>query len=165
MRLHKFLIKDHDLSIDALKIPRKGLDHLLSQVGQGRIAQHLINKVRQMHQAFRRDEAEFRRKAAYGIGELGATADELIAQPHEHLRRLFFGALDRNEAHGRAAHRFANRLGVDGIRFAALHIGRHVLRRHENDIMAEGRKLTRPMMRTATGFKSDPRRRHPGKEG
>ena len=55
-------------------------------------------------------------------------------------RRLLIGCLVRHEAHGRPAHRLAQRLGVGRVVLAALDIGLHELRGDELDLVTRGRK-------------------------
>jgi hypothetical protein len=49
----------------------------------------------------------------------------------QHQRRLLLRALDRNEAHSGARHRFAAGIGVGRVVLAALDIGLGVSRRYE----------------------------------
>jgi hypothetical protein len=42
-----------------------------------------------------------------------------------------------NNAHRGAPHRLADRLSVDRVGLASLHVGLHVARRHQLDVMAE----------------------------
>jgi hypothetical protein len=62
----------------------------------------------------------------------------------EHERGLLLRVLDGNKAHGRAGHRFTDAFSIKCITFAAFDIEFHIGRRHEPDLVTEGRQLTRP---------------------
>ena len=62
------------------------------------------------------------------------------------------------------ADRLADRLGIGHIVLVALHIGFHVVGRHEAHLMAKRGQLASPMVRRRAGFEADQARRNPGKE-
>ena len=70
----------------------------------------------------------------------------------QHGERLALNALHRHETHRGPARRLADRLGVDGVIFSALHAGLGVSRGHKPRLMAELCDLPRPIMRRAAGF-------------
>ena len=94
-----------------------------------------------------------------GIDQLGALAHQQIAHSMLHQPALLLGRLDRDEPHGRAPDRFADRLGVGGIVLVALDVGLYILRRHQPNLMPELRQLTRPIMCRGAGFHADKARR------
>jgi hypothetical protein len=57
--------------------------------------------------------------------------------------------------HFGAAHRLADRRRVDLVVLVALAIALHVLRRDQHHLVAQFAQLTRPVMRSATGFQAD----------
>src|SRR5450756_1108412 len=89
------------------------------------------------------------------IDQLGALAHQQIAYSMLHQPALLLGRLDRDEPHGWAPDRLTDRLGVGGIVLVALDVSLHVLRRHQTNLMAELRQLTRPIVRRGAGFHAD----------
>ena len=81
--------------------------------------------------------------------------DQQFARLVQHQRRLLLRALDRNEAHSGARHRFAAGIGVDRVVLAALDIGLGVSRRHQQHFVTHGLEFTRPIMRRAAGLHTD----------
>jgi hypothetical protein len=77
---------------------------------------------------------------------------------------LLLGRLDRHKPHGRAAHRFADRFGVDRIVLAALDVWLDVLRRQQNHLMPQAAQPPRPVVRGAARLEPDARRRQLGED-
>ena len=81
---------------------------------------------------------------------------ELIGVP---TGLVIFGSLNPHETHGRTPHRLTACLRVGGIVLIALDVGLHIRCRHQADLVAQLRQLTRPMVRRGTGFHADEARR------
>jgi hypothetical protein len=81
------------------------------------------------------------------VCHLGQLAHQKVAGPVQHQDRLLLFGLHRHEAHARPRHCLADRPCVRSIGLAALDVGLHVRRRHEANILAELRQLSRPVMR------------------
>src|ERR1022692_4543376 len=90
-----------------------------------------------------------------GIDQLGPLPHQQIAYSMLHQPALLLDRLDRDEPHGWAPDRFADRLGVGGIVLVALDVGLHILRRHQTNLVAELRQFTRPIMCRGAGFHAD----------
>src|SRR5262249_48937567 len=73
------------------------------------------------------------------------------------------GALGRHELHGRALHRFSNRLGVAIVVLFTLAIRAYVFRRHQSGIVAKRLKLATEMMRSSARLHADEARWQVGK--
>ena len=93
------------------------------------------------------------------VRQLRAIADQPIADPNQHQRRLLLRRLHRNEPHRRPAHRLAERFGVGRIVLAALDVGLGQLRRDQLHLMPKRLQQPRPMVRAAAGLDRDHRRR------
>jgi len=77
----------------------------------------------------------------------------------QHQSALLFGRFDLHKTHSRTSHSLADRLGVGGIILVALDVGLHILRRHQTNLVAELRELTRPVMGRSAGLQADKARR------
>ena len=66
------------------------------------------------------------------------------------------GVLTRHKAHRRPAHRLADRRRVRRIGLVALHIGLHVPRWHQPNVVTELPELARPVMRPRARFHAQP---------
>src|SRR6478736_5485924 len=77
----------------------------------------------------------------------------------QHQLALLLGRLNPYKTHGRASHRLTDCLRVGGIVLIALDVGLHILRRHQADLVAQLRQLTRPIVRRGTGLHADDARR------
>jgi hypothetical protein len=97
------------------------------------------------------------RVAADGIGELGALADQPIAQAHQHQGRLLLRGLDRYEAHGWPAHRLTQRLGVGGIVLATFNVRLDELGWEHSHLVTQRLQQARPVVRPAAGLDPDHR--------
>jgi hypothetical protein len=87
--------------------------------------------------------------AADRIDQHRALLDQQIAYPEHRQRRLLLDRFDRHKPHGRPAHRFANRLGIDRVVLAALDVGFDVLRRHQQHLVPQAAQQPRPVVRGA----------------
>ena len=96
--------------------------------------------------------------AAQCVGEHRALPDQQVPRTVKHEDRLLFGALHRNEAHGRPRDRLADRLRIGGIVLPAFDVGLHVGWRHELHFMTKPSQLPSPMMSRSTGL-------HPNETG
>jgi len=89
---------------------------------------------------------------AQSVDALGAlTHQEIAGSEHDAVRLLLFG-LDRNEAHARPLGGFTDRLCIGGIVLLPLDERLDVGRRDQAHVMAHLSDLTRPVVRTGTGF-------------
>src|SRR5262252_2706616 len=105
-----------------------------------------------MGNALRKDIAVFHQVPAKSVDTLGALPHQEIAgSEHDAVRLLLFG-LDRNEAHARPLGRFTDGLRIGGIVFLPLDERPDVGRRNQAHMMAQLSDLTRPVVRTGTGF-------------
>ncbi len=102
--------------------------------------------------------------AAQGIGQHGALSNQQLSPAVHQQRRLLLGRLHRHEAHRWPLDGFANRLGIGRVILVALHVGLHILRRHETNLMAKRPQLARPVMRRRAGLHADQTSWHAGKE-
>ena len=100
-------------------------------------------------------DAELGHVGAQGVADLGALPRQDLAHPVQHHGRLLVRRLRANEPHRRPGHRFADRLGIGRIVLAALHIGLHVLRRHQLDLVPQRGQLTRPVVGRGARFHTD----------
>src|SRR6476660_3619264 len=85
--------------------------------------------------------------------------------PVLHRSPLLLGRLERHKAHRRTAHRLADRRRVRRIGLVALHIGLHVPRWHQPNVVAELPELARPVMRPRARFHPDQAWRQLGEGG
>src|SRR5690242_5661912 len=105
-----------------------------------------------MGNALRENVAVFHQVPAKNVDALGALPhQEISGAKHDAVRLLLFG-LDRNEAHARPLGRFTDRLCISGIVLLPLDERLDVGRRDQAHLMAQLSDLTRPVVRTGTGF-------------
>ncbi len=107
------------------------------------------------------NEPKLGRIAADPVDQLGALADQPIAHPHQHEGRLLLWGLNRHEAHGRPAHRLADRLGIGGIVLATLDIWLGQLRRDQLHLVPQRLQQAR----ATAGFESNHSGRKLAEEG
>src|SRR5690606_9165658 len=74
-------------------------------------------------------------------------------------RRLLIGGFDGDEAHGFARHGLADRLGVGGVRLAALYERLDIGWRDQTHLVTKRGDLASPIVRTAAGLKANQTRR------
>ena len=65
------------------------------------------------------------------VGQQAPVAHQQQAGPMQHHHALLLRGLHGNKAHGRPAHRLADRLGIGGVVLLPLDVGLHVGRRHQ----------------------------------
>ena len=100
-----------------------------------------------MNRTFRRDHPELRKMTPERVDRLRALADQKIANPELHHARLLFLALHRNEVHGRALRRLADRLRIRRLVLLALHVSLNIGRRDQAHLMTQPADLTASVMR------------------
>lgn len=104
---------------------------------------------------FRDVRAELGEQTPDHVHELRALLDQKVARPVQRQGSLLVGGLHCHEAHDRTRHRFADRFGAHRIVLAPLHIGLHVGRWHQTNLVAELRQLASPIMRGTTRLHAD----------
>src|SRR5215472_17594931 len=108
-----------------------------------------------MGDALRKDVAVFQQVPTKSVDALGAlTHQQITGSKHDAVRLLLFG-LDRNKAHARPLGCFTDRLCIGGIVLLPLDERLDVGRRDQPHTMAQLSNLTRPVVRTGTGFHRD----------
>jgi hypothetical protein len=100
----------------------------------------------------RRHEPQLGHVCPQRVDGLRALPQQQIAHPVLHQSPLLLGRLERHKAHRRTAHRLADRRRVRRIGLVALHIGLHVPRWHQPNVVAELPELARPVMRPRARF-------------
>ena len=98
-------------------------------------------------QAAGRHDTVFAGQAADLVRLRRALTDQLRADAVHRLDILLCRALQRHEAHPRAAHGFADRLGVQQVVLVALHVGLDELRGDELHAQPPPLELAPPMVR------------------
>ena len=91
--------------------------------------------------------------------------DEARAHPVQGLKVKLPLRLELDEAHGGPARGFGNRLGIAVVVLLRLHVGPHILRRHQADAVALSGEQAPEMMSAAAGLHSNDARRQRGREG
>ncbi len=71
------------------------------------------------------------------VDQLGALADQQVPCSVERHDRLLLGRFDRDEAHRRSRHRFADGLRIGGVGLAPLDVGFDVSQRHQFHLMTQ----------------------------
>src|SRR6516162_10936026 len=105
-----------------------------------------------MGNALRKDVAVFQQVPAQSVDALGALPhQEVPGSKHDAVRLLLF-ALDRNETHARPLGCFTDGLCIGGIVLLSLDERLDVGRRDQAHVMTQLSDLTRPVVRTGTGF-------------
>src|SRR6201987_4839998 len=108
-----------------------------------------------MGNALWKDIAVFHQVPAQSVDALGAlTHQEVPGSKHDAVRLLLFG-LDRNEAHARPLGCFTDGLRIGGLVLLSLDERLDVGRRDQAHVMTQLSDLTRPVVRTGTGFYRD----------
>src|SRR6516164_3640316 len=108
-----------------------------------------------MGNALWKNIAVFHQVPAKSVDALGAlTHQEIAGSKHDAVGLLLFG-LDRNKAHARSLGRFTDGLCIGGIVLLPLDERLDVGRRDQAHMMAQLSDLTRPVVRTGTGFHRD----------
>jgi hypothetical protein len=155
----------HELGIDLVDLRLqlgifRGLhrEQLASPGGQALIGLDTIKQQTQVSQSLGGSQAELSGIAADGVAQLRAIADQPVTDADQHQGRLLLSRLHRHEAHGRPAHRLAQRFSVCRIVLAALDVRFDYLRRDQFHRMPERLQQTCPMMARTAGFDRDHRR-------
>src|SRR5262249_16385026 len=78
-----------------------------------------------------------------------------IARAVLHQSTLLLGRLDLHKTHGRPPNCLADRCSVGRVILVALDVSLHVLRRHQPNLVAEPRQLTRPIVRRGASLHAD----------
>src|SRR6516165_2610209 len=108
-----------------------------------------------MGDALRKDIALFHQVPAQSVDALGALPHQEIAgSEHDAVRLLLFG-LDRNKAHARPLRRFTDGLCISRIVLLPPDERLDVGWCDQAHVMAQLTDLTRPVVRTGTGFHRD----------
>src|SRR6516225_4618943 len=108
-----------------------------------------------MGNALRKDVAVFHQVPAQSVDALGALPHQEIAgSEHDAVRLLLFG-LDRNKAHARPLRRFTDGLCIGRIVLLPPDERLDVGWCDQAHVMAQLTDLTRPVVRTGTGFHRD----------
>ena len=92
---------------------------------------------------------------AQSIGEHGALAHEQGPGAMGHEDGLLLDRLDRHEPHRRALNGFADRFGIERVALAALHLGLHVGRRDQANLVPHRGERARPVVRRAARLYAD----------
>ncbi len=87
---------------------------------------------------------------------------QLVAHAVHAENRLLLSALDRNEAHLRPRHGFADRFGIIAVVLLITPERSDKLGHHDPRLMAEGLQLARHLMRPRTRFHANPTTRQLG---
>jgi len=101
---------------------------------------------------------------AQRIDQLRALADQEIPCPKQHGARLLFRRFDSNEAHGRSARRFRNRLRVRRVVLLAFDKRLDVRRRDQANFMPGVVDSPTPVMCAPAGLHGDGAARLRGKK-
>jgi hypothetical protein len=105
------------------------------------------------------DNAKLAEASSDQVHEHCLLLDQDLARAMQGQSRLLICRLDGGKAHGRSADRLADGRGIQRVGLAALHIGFHVPRRHNPDVMSEPADFTRPVMRPTTRLQPNQARR------
>ena len=158
------------LAIYRLELACQQAEHLARQCRYALIARQASQQLGDLLGPLGCRDAELRCVAADRIDQHRTLLDQQIAHPEhprvkpEDQRRLLLDRFDRYKPHGRAARRFANRLGIDRVVLAALHVGFDVLRWHQQHLVPQAAQPPRPVVRGAACLDADARRRQLGEE-
>ena len=101
------------------------------------------------------EDAKLGQQTAQCVYRLGPLPNNQGPSPVQGQGGLLFDRLDLNKTHGGARDRFANRLGINCVRLAALHIRFAINRRDQPYFMAQLAQLARPVMAGAACFNPD----------
>ena len=102
--------------------------------------------------ALGKDDAELRQQPTEHVDHLGPLPDNQTARSVQRKNGLLFRRFHIDEPHGRTGDGFADRLRIIGIVLVALYVGLHKLWGHQLYGKTPGLEMTRPMIRTCTGF-------------
>ena len=115
---------DQEASVECLDLPDERME-LLDQKHHtvlGHVRQHCAvclpdsrGEIAAAARTLRRDQFKFRTMTADRVDQHSALAHQQFVRAVQDKHRLPFRALGRHEAHGRAPHRLADRLGIGGV--------------------------------------------------
>jgi hypothetical protein len=162
----QFLFHGAKLLVHLFDHMQKAAKHAPRDLRQTR-GRSVLNETRQIGHftnAFARNETEFGKVGAKSVDQHGALLAKKSTCSMQCGQRLAFDALDRYEAHGRAAGRIANRLGVDGVGLAAFGEGPCIGWRDQAYLVPQSADLACPVMRRAACFHDHRAGRKLGKE-
>jgi hypothetical protein len=149
LRLLDLVRDDHDL-------PGVGLDDGSNKRRDSKpvalVSEDTVDQLADPLNPHRGDNAKFGQMAARGIYQHGPLTDQQGPGPVDHKNRLLIDRFHRDETHGRARDRFADRLGINGVILTAFYVRLHVLRGHQFDLMSQGDQLSGPVMSCAARF-------------
>src|SRR6201988_2326119 len=86
-------------------------------------------------------------EGAHLVDDAGALADQSLAHSVQGLQVELLGGLGGDELHGRALHRFGDRLGIAKVVLLSLRIRPHVFCRHQPSVATACLPLATEMMR------------------
>jgi hypothetical protein len=107
-------------AIHHLELARQHAEHLTRQCRHPFPGRQTLQQLDHLLGSFGHRDTKLRRMAAPRIDQHRALLDQQIAHPEHRQRRLLLGRFDWHKPHGRPAHRFANRLGINRVVLAAL---------------------------------------------
>jgi hypothetical protein len=111
-----------DLRLEVAQLGGQDLQHLAGE-RRDAVVLDLADEGEQLPHAgltLGRNDPELGEVPAQRVDRGGALADQLVAHPVQHTRRLLLRALDRHEPHARPRHRLAAGFGVGRIVLVAL---------------------------------------------
>src|SRR5208337_71718 len=117
-----------------------------------------------MLRALRRDEADLGQMAAQGVERRRALASEQLARPMAHQRGLVVDRTHGHEPLARTTHRLVDRRRVNLVAFVAAHVGLHMRRRQQSNLVPEFDQRPPPMMRRGARLHRHHARRQLGEE-
>ena len=163
---HDPLVEHADQRLAGLKLCRQ---HQQTRLGIHRqraiiLSCHDREQILEAFATLSSSNAELSHMRAQGVDQLRALTHQQVAYPVLHQPPLLLYGLDRDEPHGRAPHRLADRLGIGGIVLVALDVSLHIFGRHQPDFVAELPQLPCPMVRCGTRFHAHQARRQGLKE-
>lgn len=140
--------------------PRVGIDQLLEEEADGQSGRfrHLMQLRPQpidVLRALRCNDAELCHVGADRVADLRALANQKIPRAVDDQDRRASFALHGDEPHRGTRDRFTDGRRVGCVRLPALHVGLHVRRRHQPDVMPQFLKLARPVVSAPAGLHAD----------
>jgi len=154
-----------DLVVERRPLPGERREPFVEELGDGDlVGGDRGAQVRPAARALALRDAELAGEAADRLHERAALAHEQVAHAVEAAPGLLRLGLDRDEAHGRARDRLADRLGVARVGLVALDVGLHVLRRHRPHLVPEPGQEPPPVVRRPAGLHPDERGRMAAEE-
>src|SRR5688572_3734314 len=106
------------------------------------------------------DDAKLGKMRSDRIDDRGLLTDEQMTRAMKRQATLLLRRLRLHEPHVRPANSLADCLRVSSIVLLPLHVGLHIGRRHEPDLVTERLQFPRPMMRRSASFDANQARRN-----